>query len=256
MLNASQKKSKQNRNFTLIELLVVIAIIAILASMLLPALNKARSTAKTSLCGNNMKQISMGFQFYSSDYDDFFPRYRRGRNSSQSWMQTLSDHLGYLPAFRKNGKMLWESIWFCPESVNGTKQYASLSTSSNIRNLHLSYAYPYLESSSGILRGLGGTDDLSPAKITQIRSTSSTMALVEKVASKTISGTPTFNLPYSIIYISEDPVFGWHGGIGAGTNLLAVDGHVEYYPNGTQLGLKYADRGYWQREKPFNTDWN
>lgn len=59
--------------FTLIELLVVVAIIAILVSLLLPALRNARSTARRSHCVNNLKQINSMNQMYVNDYDGWIP---------------------------------------------------------------------------------------------------------------------------------------------------------------------------------------
>src|SRR5437764_6856839 len=78
-------KKHRQRGFTLIELLVVVAIIAILAAMLLPALSRAKLSARRIVCVDNLKQLALATAMYVHDSDGYYP----SSNASYKWPEAL-----------------------------------------------------------------------------------------------------------------------------------------------------------------------
>jgi len=210
--------------FTLIELLVVIAIIAILAAILLPALNSARERGRSASCISNLKQISNAFISYEDANDDYIPSaggVDTGSNSIR-FVTSLKPFMGMEYRDVNNAPDTYNNhggVWICPSEPQPSTGHYTGKTLKGTTDYHVS-AY-----------AMNG--NLSWAKVGKLKKASSTLMLIDGGGKH--NGTSGQTLNIFIYYNTSNSVetlfFGGNPWIiakrhNSAVNELFADGHV------------------------------
>ena len=209
-------ENSNRRAFTLIELLVVIAIIAILASLLLPALAKAKEKARAVKCVSNEKQIALGYLLYASDNSDYLPLAADPTAASPcQWFWEISRYIAKETGSYSN-LVAKDKVVACPSAKLKNAVPSSIPGNEAYGGYGQNYDY------------LGYMEEADRKKTTQV--TKPTETCMNGDGLDTAPGLNWWN--YGYLYPPSIPPWGTTAGVrpyarhGQGGNYSWVDGHV------------------------------